>query len=299
MIKNHRVKVVQSTPQIQKNTPVVLPVRKTFSEQYRTINIPGSTIHNKTYIQPILTRQYVNVNVQRQPTKRINHTPIVAPVIIQTKIKNKRIVVPGRRIMNQTIIQPKNTIQRVRVNLLRSAPITQTRAAIIKPTIKRRNVKTKYHNIVYKVPIQRTITKVQPHIVKVNDIKTVFVPVDENGQQLSGAAAANVLDSEGFVFGESGYANSMVGKNLSGSIMQSGNLDGVDLGKWTPTQSMPGYDMGESVGYGQGYVNGNLEYENMQLNSGSDSGYESNLNMGEGYDMGVDMQNSYLIGDQK
>ena len=239
LIRNEKVRVAPSDSQTRRLNPVILPTKRTFASESRTVNVPGGNIYNKTYLQPVLTREFVRVNVQRQAPKRINHRTIIAPVVIQNKVRNKRVIVPGRRIMNQTIIQPRHTTQRVRVNLIHSKPIQIRRKAIIKPTLKTRRVRKKYHNIVYKVPIQRTITKVKPHIVKVDDIRTTFVPVDEEGNELSGAAAASVLDTEGFVFGQAGYAKSLAGQALSGSIDVADTLGDGDMSDWNEIDDMP------------------------------------------------------------
>lgn len=244
LVKNERVKVLQSAPEIKKNASIILPLRARSSQEFREINVPGGTIHNRTFIQPQFSKEYINLNIQRAPTRRINHQPVTAPITIQTKIRNKRVIIPGRRIMNQTIIQPRHTLQRVKLNLINSRPIQITKSPIIKPTIKRRNVKKKYHNIVYKVPIQKTITKVEPRFLKVDDVKTIFIPVDENGQELTGADSANVIGSDGFLFGQSGYSNSYQGKNF-GNGFEKNDDDNLNFKNWESVGTLP-YEEGMS-----------------------------------------------------
>ena len=213
LVRTENVQVQASPAQVRRNAPQTLASRNTQATEMRTVNVPGGTIHNRSFVQPVLTREFVNVNVQRAPTRRINSAPVTAPVVVQNRTRNQRVVIPGATIYNQRMIQPRNTRERVRVNLVQSQPTTETREAIIKPTIRKRNVKTKYHNVVYRVPIQRTVQVVKPHYVRVNDVRTEFVPVDENGNTLSAAAAASVIGADGFAF--NGGSNARYNMNAS------------------------------------------------------------------------------------
>ena len=200
LVRNEKVQVRQSAPQTRRNPHQVLPSRNTQATEVRDVDVPAATVHNRTYLQPTLTREFVNVNVQRAPSRTVNHDAVTAPVVVRNQMRQQNVVVPGRTIYNQRTVQPQNTQERVRVNLIQSEPTSETREAIVKPTIRKRNVKTKYHNVVYRVPIQRTVQVVKPNYVRVNDVRTVFVPVDENGQELSAAAAGSVLGADGFAF---------------------------------------------------------------------------------------------------
>ena len=224
LVNTENVQVRPSAPQTRRNASQTLPSRNTETTEMRTVNVPGGTIHNRTFLQPVLTREFVNVQVQRAPTRRVNVAPVTAPVVMTNRTRNQRVVIPARSIFNQRTIQPRNTLERVRVNLVQSAPTTVTREAIVKPTIRKRNVKTKYHNVVYRVPIQRTVQVVRPNYVKVNDVRTVFVPVDENGNELSAAARASVLGADGFAF--NGSANARYNMNAAAApMMMRGGAD--------------------------------------------------------------------------
>ena len=227
LVRTETVDVRPSQAQVTRHAAQVMPVRRTNAVRTRNVNVPGATIHNRTYVQPILTRENVNVAVQRAQTRRVNHPAVTQEVVVQNRVNNKRVVVPGRKVFNQRIIQPQNVLEKVNVNLIKSQPTTETREAIIKPTIRRRNVQKKYHNVVYRVPVAREVQVVKPYYVRVNDLRTQFVPVDERGNALSAAAAASVLGTDGFAFNNDGAALNYADLRASGVNM--GDAQAMDL----------------------------------------------------------------------
>jgi hypothetical protein len=223
LVRTETVDVRPSPAQERRNPDQILPTRQTAEVRTRDVNVPGATIHNRTFVQPILTTENVGLAVQRAPTKRIDHAPITAPVVVQNRLINQRVVVPARQIFNQRIIQPQHTLERVKLNLIQTPPTSETREAIIKPTLRRRNVQKQYHNVVYRVPVAREVQVVKPFYVRVNDLRTEYVPVDEQGNALSADAAASVLGNDGFAF--TNDAGSLNYADLQGQGVNIGNLE--------------------------------------------------------------------------
>lgn len=223
LVQTETVDVRDSQPQINKTPAEMLPVKNTSEERVRNMNVPGAVIHNRTFVQPILTRENVSLDVQRAPTRRIVQAPVTDEVVVQNRLNTQRVVVPARSIFNQRIIQPTHRLERVNVNLIQSQPTSETREVIVKPTIRKRNVQKQYHNVLYKVPIAREVQIVKPYYVKVNDLRTEFVPVDERGNALSADQAASVLGTDGFAFNND--------SSLNYADLQGNNMEVVQVAK--------------------------------------------------------------------
>ena len=207
--------------QNQNTAPRTLATRRTNSMVNRSASRPGDLTNNRLYIQPTLERAFVNVQLNRGQTRTVNHQPTSMPVDSQQRTRVQRVTVPANQIVNQRVVRPSVTREEVQVKFVPSQPVTETRQAIIRPTIRTKQVRRKFYNVEYKVPVERTVRVRVPNYIKVNDYRTVHVPVDEQGNEL------NVAGSGFRVLGGAGLDNAALAR-AQGNVRISDVLNAQD-----------------------------------------------------------------------
>ena len=201
LIREDNVRVQQSEPQVIRHPAEVRPVQTRYTNTEKVVNVPGRQIVTQKFVQPIIQRENVNVQVQKGPTRRINHQPIVQPAVVQNRVRNQRVVVPGNVVYNQPIIQPIIRNQTTEVQFVQGAPQNRVNEPIVRPTSVSNSSNTVYRNVPYNVPVERVIPVRTPYVQKVTHVREVFVPVDENGNeigpdyQLNAGGSANIVNN--------------------------------------------------------------------------------------------------------
>ena len=202
LVRQDVVRVQQSQPQVTRHPAQVRPVQTRTQTVNRVVNVPGRQVVTRQVIQPVIQRQNVNVQVQRGPTRNVNLRTIVQKPLIQNRVRNQRVVVPGNTVVTQPIVQPIIRNQTTQVRFRQGAPMQRTNRPMVRPTTVSRSERTINRNVVHTVPVERVIPVRRPYIHRVAHVKEVHVPVDENGVEITpdyvlslGGASANVTNN--------------------------------------------------------------------------------------------------------
>ena len=86
--------------------PVYLPTKSQREVINRPVNIPGSTITNNTFVQPVSKTIRENIQIQSQPEVRKELEPIKEETVYQNFEDKKLVQVPSNYIYRQDIVQP-------------------------------------------------------------------------------------------------------------------------------------------------------------------------------------------------
>lgn len=198
LIRKENVKFVNSAAENHNEEPVTAPTRQTGSTVQRSAPSPGDITNNRLLIQPIFEKTNLNVQLQRAADRVFNHEPTTLPLEARQRTRVELINVAGDQLYNQKVVRPAVTTEQVDVRFVPSQPVSETRDALIRPTIRNKEVRNKFYNLEYKVPVEKTVRVRVPNYIKVNDYRTVHVPVDENGNEINVSQGGyNVLGGAG------------------------------------------------------------------------------------------------------
>ena len=232
--RRENVNFAPAMVQNRNTAPRTLATRRTSAVVNRTASRPGDLTNNRLFIQPTVERAFVNVQLNRAPTRTVNHTPTSLPVDAQQRTRVQRVTVPANQIVNQRVVRPSVTREEVQVKFMPSQPVTETRQPIVRPTIRTRQVQRKFYNVEYKVPVERTVRVRVPNYIRVNDYRTVHVPVDEQGNEINVASSGfrvlggAALDNEALARAQGSVRISDVlnaSESMSEAAAQSGNME--------------------------------------------------------------------------
>lgn len=103
--KQEQVNFVPQEDQMLNLKPIAnKPVQR---DNYREEKImkPGREIYNQTIVQPVIQREKVDVQFNRQNDKEIVLDAVTEPVQIQQVVRKERVPIPGKEIITQPIVQ--------------------------------------------------------------------------------------------------------------------------------------------------------------------------------------------------
>lgn len=219
--RRENVRFAPGQAQRRETAPRTLETRRTNAMVNKTASRPGDLTNHRLFIQPTLERAYVNVKLNRAPSRTVNHRPETMPVDSQSRTRTQRVNVPGNLVVNQRVVRPSVTREEVEVRFVPSQAVTETREPIVRPTIRTRQVQRKFYNVEYKVPVEKTVRVRVPNYIRVKDYRTVHVPVDEQGNEL------NVASSGFRVLGGAALDNAALAR-AQGSVRISDVLNAQD-----------------------------------------------------------------------
>ena len=222
LVRRENVRFAPSEAENHNEAPRTFPVRQTASVVQRNANRPGDVTNNRLLIQPVFEKTKVNVELQRGEDRVVNHPARTLPLDARTRTRVQNVEVAGDQINNQRVVRPSVTREEVTVRFAPSQAVTETREPIMRPTIRSREVRRKFYNLEYKVPVERTVRVRVPNYIKVNDYRTVHVPVDEQGNEINVAAGGyRVLG--GAALDNLALAKAQGSWNLSGANQLTGD----------------------------------------------------------------------------
>ena len=99
------VEFQKSAPQYETKQPVYREPILQERNRTQTITRPGKEIYNNTYIQPIVQRENVDVQFNREADKQVQLDDVVAPAQFKTTNRVETVQVPGNQIITQPVVQ--------------------------------------------------------------------------------------------------------------------------------------------------------------------------------------------------
>lgn len=75
------------------------------SENLQTITKPGREIYRETYVQPLIQKNGVRLNIQRGDDEEVVLKPIIEAPRLDHKVSQKVIDIEGKEIITQPIVQ--------------------------------------------------------------------------------------------------------------------------------------------------------------------------------------------------
>ena len=100
-----KVQFNKSNPVYETRAPIEREPILQERTRFETVTRPGREIYNNTYIQPVVQRENVDVQFNRQADKHVNLEEVVAPAQYKTTNRVETVQVPGNQIITQPIIQ--------------------------------------------------------------------------------------------------------------------------------------------------------------------------------------------------
>ena len=279
LVRRENERFVPGEPQNREEAERVMPTRTSGSTVQRNANRPGDLTRNKLLIQPMFQRTNLDVQLQRGENRVFNHPAETQPVDARTRTRVERINVQGDQLYNQRIVRPAVTTEELNVQFAPSQPISEVMAPLIRPTIKSNEVRRKFYNLEYKVPVERTVRVRVPNYIRVNDYRTVHVPVDEQGNEI------NVSQGGYNVLGGAGLDNAALARVQGAYGLQGANAT-----------SLAEFDDAYQGGQGAVSVNDVLSAEETLADAAINKG---NLEFAAGLEAGAEILNAAAFQNQQ
>lgn len=233
LVRQDVVRVRTSQPQVTRHPAQVRPVQTKTQTVNRVVNVPGRRVVTRQVIQPVVQRENVNVQVQRGPSRNVNHKTVYQQPVVQNRVRNQRVVVPGNSVITQPIIQPIIRNQTTQVRFQQGAPQQRTNQAIVRPSTVSRSQRTLHRQVVHTVPVERVIPVRRPYIQRVAHVREVHVPVDERGVEITpdyvlhlGGASADITNNTNVHVHHEESRRTGCGHRIGGCGCAGGNCGG-------------------------------------------------------------------------
>ena len=190
------LKIVKGKAQVTRHPQRVMPTKRKVFRTQRVVTSPGDQYHTTYVNQPIIDREFVNVQVQKAPTKVVRHEAVVEPTVTKTRVKRRVVNVPGDLLINQKHIKPTTITEQVNVRIEKQADEHETKQAIVKRPIRTKTVEKRFHTAPFVIPVDKVVHVPVPVVTKIPvflGTKTQIFGNGGLGLNLGGAGLATGL----------------------------------------------------------------------------------------------------------
>ena len=126
---------------------IYLPAKYQNEVINKSVDVPGNTVTNRTFIQPVNRLIREEVKIESGPEVRKELAPIVQDTQVQNNNSTKYIQVPGQKIKHQRVVQPLYYRENVQLNIQDSQPRYVTNDPIVQDAQIEESSRTQTFNV--------------------------------------------------------------------------------------------------------------------------------------------------------